>query len=233
LLPLFGSCADTVPAFACGDSTLFDSYWYETVLIGDLCWFAENLRTTVYANGDVIPAGLTDGEWITTTAGATAVYGEGMSTCANEGQDIDACDEAQSLEEYGRLYNWYALDDTRGLCPSGWHVPADVELTNFENYITSQGLSYFEGTALKSTSGWSDSGKGTDDFGFSALPGGYRSNGFNGNFRNAGANGYWWSSSPNGSNAWYRNLTINSPDVNRDWSNSRNGFSVRCLRDAD
>ncbi len=59
LLPLFGSCVEVDTTWACGDSTLFDSYWYETVLIGDQCWFAENLRTTVYGNGDVIPAGLT------------------------------------------------------------------------------------------------------------------------------------------------------------------------------
>ena len=102
LLPLFGTCE---PEWQCGDSTEFDGYWYETVLIGDQCWFAENLRTTKYANGDSIPAGLTDSEWISTTSGATAVYGEGNSTCYNSA-DNDACDEAQSLAEYGRLYNW-------------------------------------------------------------------------------------------------------------------------------
>ena len=62
ILGQYGECNDTTAAFSCGDSVLFDSYWYETVLIGDQCWFAENLRTTVYANGDLIPAGLTDAE---------------------------------------------------------------------------------------------------------------------------------------------------------------------------
>ncbi len=71
-----------------------------------------------------------------------------------------------SLTLYGRLYNWYAVDDPVGLCPTGWHVPTDGEWTELEDYITSQGFSGTEGTALKSTSGWSSGGNGTDDFGF-------------------------------------------------------------------
>ena len=102
------------------------------------------------------------------------MYGEGSSFCENYSPNIDACDGAQSLAEYGRLYNWYAVDDARGLCPSGWHVPTDCEWTDLENYITSQGFSGIEGTSLKSTYGWYDGGNGTDNFGFSALPGGYR-----------------------------------------------------------
>jgi uncharacterized protein (TIGR02145 family) len=232
LLPLFGSCVDTVPAFACGDSTLFDNYWYKTVLIGDQCWFAENLRTTVYRNGDVIPAGLTDGEWESTLAGATAVYGEGSSNCYNDSPDIDACDEAQSLAEYGRLYNWYAVDDARGLCPVGWHVPTDGEWTDLENYISSQGFDGSEGTALKSTYGWTEyygAGNGTDDFGFSALPGGGRGYSFFG----AGFDGYWWSSSLSGGNALPRFLHFTSPEIIWFFALPPSGYSARCLRDAE
>jgi len=211
-----------------------DGYTYSLVEIGDQCWFAENLRTTVYANGDGIPAGLTDGEWISTTSGAAAVYGEGSSTCNNFSLyldlGIDACDEAQSLAAYGRLYNWYAVDDARGLCPSGWHVPTDGEWTELEDYITSQGFAGTEGTALKSTSGWYDNGNGTDDFGFSAFPGGARSY-FNGGFYSAGGYGRWWSSSPSGVQAWQRSLSRHLPDIDRDDSNPRSGLSVRCLRD--
>ena len=76
-----------------------EEYTYTVVEIGDQCWFAENLRTSVYADGTVIPAGLTDGEWTSTTSGATAVYGEGNSGCGNNSPDIDACDELQSLAE--------------------------------------------------------------------------------------------------------------------------------------
>ena len=187
------------------ESPSMDGHTYDVVEIGDQCWFAENLRTTVYGNGDAIPAGLTEGEWTSTTSGATAVHGEGSSSCSNYSPDIDACDEEQSLTEYGRLYNWYAVDDARGLCPSGWHVPTDEEWTDLEDFISAQGLSGTEGTALKSTYGWYDGGNGTDDFGFSALPGGNRDY-FYGDFDDAGYYGSWWSSSPSGGGAWYRNL---------------------------
>ena len=69
-------CEESNVFNSCGDDVEMDGYSYSTVLIGDQCWFAENLRTTVYGNGDVIPAGLMEGEWTTTPAGATAVYGE-------------------------------------------------------------------------------------------------------------------------------------------------------------
>ncbi len=221
-----GSCAS-----ACTDVEM-NGHTYAVVEIDDQCWFAENLRTTVYGNGDVIPAGLTDGAWTSTTAGATAVYGEGSSGCQGYSPVIDACDEAQSLAAYGRLYNWYAVDDARGLCPAGWHVPTDGEWTELEDYITSQGFAGTEGTALKSTTGWSNNGNGTNDFGFSALPGGLRSIG-SGNFSDAGVLGFWWSSSPYGGNAWLRSLLFYNLDVNRNDYAPRYGFSVRCLRDAD
>ena len=209
-----GSCVYG-PSECGGASTVtFDGYTYDLVAIGDQCWFAENLRTEHYANGDAIPGELSDGEWGNTTAGAQAVYNNDVS----------------NLADYGRLYNWYAVDDGRGLCPSGWHVPTDGEWTALETYLGANGHGGTEGTALKSTSGWS--GNGTDDFGFSALPGGYRYD-FYGEFANAGDVGYWWSSSPSGGNAWRRFLVNSSPDILRNASDPRLGFSVRCLRDAD
>ncbi|MDG1381532.1 MAG: FISUMP domain-containing protein, partial [Flavobacteriales bacterium] len=218
-----GSCSTLV---GCSDSDFasMDGHNYELVTIGDQCWFAENLRTTLYGNGDVIPAGLTGGEWASTTTDATAMFGEGSSYCVENSPDIDACDATQSLAEYGRLYNWDAVDDARSLCPSGWHVPTDGEWTDLEDFITAQGFSGTEGTALKSTSGWDSGDNGTDDFGFSALPGGRRDN--NGNFLYAGLDGYWWSSSPSGGFAWARYLNTSSPAVNRNSPNPRNGFSV-------
>ena len=224
LLPLFGSCAP----FSCGDSVLFDNYWYETVLIGDQCWFAENLRTTMYANGDLIPAGLTDAEWTSATSGATAVYGEGCSFCEHNSPDFDACNDALSLVEYSRLYNGYAVDDARSLCPSGWHVPTVGEWTQLKDYITSQGFAGTEGTALKSTSGW-DTLNGTDDFGFSALPGGVRAS-TNGKFDVAGTLGLWWSSSADVNSADYWFLGPSSAFLpGNAWLEY--GHSVRCLMD--
>ncbi len=143
----------------------------------------------------------------------------------NYSPDIDACDEAQSLSEYGRLYNWYAVDDARGLCPSGWHVPTDGEWTDLEDFITSQGFSGTEGTALKSTYGWTGGGNGTDDFGFSALPGGTaRSSGY---FSDAGSVGYWWSSSPSGGSCLVPGLVRLLSSHHPGPHNPRGGFSVQ------
>ena len=88
-----------------------------------------------------------------------------------------------------------------------------------------------QGTQMKTTYGWSNGGNGTDSSGFSGLPGGYRF--YDGNFVNAGYYGYWWSSSPSGSNAWFRYLHDYFENVYRFYGNRRNGFSVRCVRDAE
>ena len=199
----------------CGSIVAFGDRGYETVQIGDQCWFAENLRTTVYADGTSIPEVTDAAAWI------------GLSTGARCDYDNDAI----KLATYGRLYNWYAATDVAGLCPSGWHVPTDGEWTALEDYITAVGFNGTEGTALKSTSAWS-SGNGTDDFGFSALPGGFRFYG-NGSFSDAGYVGFWWSSSPSGGNAWTRSVSFHTPDFLRNLNPPRYGFSVRCLRDAD
>ena len=234
LLSMFGTPCDEVETseFSCGDPMNYHGYDYATVQIGEQCWFAENLRTEHYANGDSIPANLSDEEWVATTSGAVSVYGEGMSSCTNEGQDIDACDAAQSLNEYGRLYNWYAVADARGLCPVGWHVPAAGQFADLENYVTSQGFSEMEGTALKSTYGWTSGANGTDDFGFSGLPGGCRDY-YDGDFSKAGIRGYWWSSSPSNGAGWYRYLReydlFTEDSVSVPWI----GFSVRCIKDSE
>lgn len=238
LLPLFGECVEADTTWGCGDPVMFDGYWYQTVLIGEQCWFAENLRTTVYANGDSIPADLGDGEWTSTTAGAVAVYGEGISDCSNEeSPDIDACDETQSLAEFGRLYNWYAVDDARGLCPAGWHVPSHEEWGILENHVASELCADTVATVLKAMSGWNTQygWNGTDDFGFSALPGGTRqvANAVITNFTDAGVFGYWWSSTPVDGSALSRVLAADTPAFSWFQAGLRYGFSVRCLRDGE
>ena len=198
LLASYGLCQTT--AWSCGDPLEYQGYDYATVQIGEQCWFAENLRNEDYENGDAIPAGLSDSDWQITTSGAVAVYGEDAG-CDDYSPDIDACDPAQSLNEYGRLYNWYAVDDARGLCPSGWHVPTDGEWTVMTDHL---GGASIAGGQMKTDYGWYNGGNGTNSSGFSGLPGGGRFG--NGYFLSAGTNGYWWSSSPNLSNAWFRNL---------------------------
>ena len=120
------------------------------------------------------------------------------------------------------------MDDARGLCPTGWHVPTDGEWTVLTDFL---GGSSVAGNEMKTTYGWYGGGNGTNSSGFSGLPGGDRFT--NGNFYYAGSSGSWWSSSPSGSYAWYRYLSSDLPGVDRNDFSRRSGFSVRCLRDAE
>jgi uncharacterized protein (TIGR02145 family) len=213
-LAQFGNSCDVSvePSWSCGDPHSYHGYDYATVLIGDQCWFAENLRSENYENGDAIPAGLSDSEWENTSTGAVAVFNE----------------DASFLDTYGRLYNWYAVDDGHGLCPSGWHVPSDGEWTVLTDHLGGESVA---GGQMMSTYGWANSEFGTNSSGFTGLPGGFRYD--FGDFNLVGNSGGWWSSSPNGSNVWYRILFSNADYVVRDSSSPQYGFSVRCVRDAE
>jgi uncharacterized protein (TIGR02145 family) len=229
-LSFYGNEWPIVPEFAaCGDQLEHEGYSYSTVQIGEQCWFAENLRAENYRNGDVIPADLSDNEWTSTNAGAVSVYGEDAG-CQDLSPDINACDASQALEEYGRLYNFYAVDDTRGLCPSGWHVPTDGEWTVMTDELGGESVA---GGKMKTTYGWRDGGNGTNSSGFSGLPGGLRWNNYlsNGDFYDAGEQGYWWSSSPGGEGGFGRDILYSQVDVHRNAYNAILGFSVRCVRD--
>ena len=229
-------CEECVEYVDCGDPVSYQGYDYATVLIGEQCWFAENLRSENYLNGDAIPSGLSDSDWVSTTSstsGAVAVYGEDAG-CEDVSPDIDACDPAQSLSEYGRLYNWYAVDDVRGLCPNGWHVPTDEEWTVMTDHL---GGSLVAGGYMRTDYGWHNyiiGVDGTNSSGFSGLPGGKRDP--TAYFNDAGINGEWWSSSPssygNGT-SYLRSLSYNSEIVLRAGGSPTAGLSVRCLRDAE
>ena len=215
-----GSCVYG-PLECGGVSTVtYDGYTYDLVAIGDQCWFAENLRTEHYTNGDAIPGELSSNAWESTTEGAQAIYNN----------------DASNLTDYGRLYNWYAVDDARGLCPSGWHVPTDGEFMTLEMEL---GLSESQanqegwrgtdqGTQMKSSPEDSPSWNGTNTSGFSGLAGGARYT--DGSFNNAGFSGYFWLASA-GSGGWSRSLSGNYTGVNRYNHYLRYGFSVRCVRD--
>lgn len=207
-----GSCIGGDP---CANelTVTFDGYTYDLVAIGDQCWFAENLRTEHYANGDAIPSALSNDEWSSTTSGATAVYDE----------------NASNLETYGRLYNCYAGNDPRGLCPSGWHVPTSGEWTVMTDHL---GGSSVAGAAMKSSATDMPAWNGTNSSGFSGLPGGRRV--YNsGSFSNAGGYGFWWSSSVNSNGQGSDRHLSSAANV---WGTNNNqhwGFSVRCLKDAE
>ena len=237
LLSAYGDCGAEESPWQCGDPLEYQGYEYETVQIGEQCWFAENLRAENYRNGDPIPAGLSGSDWLDTTNGAVAVFGEGSSDCNNLSIDGDACDEAWSLNEYGRLYNWHAVDDTRSLCPGGWHVPSDGEWMAMEmtlgmseaeaNSVGIRGSN--QGSQMKMHYGWYDGGNGSNSSGFAGLPGGNRANSF---FSDAGNMGYWWSSTPDDpSSTWGRLLFSYYTTVIRSPYDHQNGFSVRCIED--
>ena len=221
LLSVFGTCNE-IP-WSCGDPLEYQGYDYETVQIGEKCWFAENLRVTSYRNGEGVDSYQDPANWASASNGGMCTYGNSSS---NDGV-------------FGLLYNWYAVDDARGLCPNGWSVPTDGEWMTME---MSLGMSEAEangtwwrgtnqGSQMKSDYGWNIGGNGTNSSGFSGLPGGYRES--NGNFSGAGYDGNWWSSSSDGANAWHRFLFWDTEAVNRGVHNHRRGVSVRCIQDSE
>jgi uncharacterized protein (TIGR02145 family) len=215
----------------CGDQLLdIDGNTYNTVLIGDQCWMKENLKTTVYSNGTPIPNVEDQTAWSNLTIGAYVWSDNDISW----------------KDSYGALYNWYTTVDTSGLCPSGWHVASNDEWTVLTDYIGGEVSPH--GDELKSCRQensplggdcntnehprWNedDTYYGTDIYGFSGLPGSYRTN--NGTFINIGNSGYWWSSTEySTNNAWNRKLSSYMGYIDRFWTYKRSGRSVRCLHD--
>ena len=225
LLSAFGAqCGE----WQCGEPMNHSGHAYETVVIDGRCWFAENLRALTYANNDAIPSTLTDSQWNYADEGATTVYGEDDG-CNNDSPDIDSCDPTVALEEYGRLYNWYAVNDSRGLCPAGWRVPAE---SDWYSMTSSLGGSSVAGEKLKSTYGWSYSGQGTNESGFNGMPGGKRQDG-SGYYSSAGDRGTWWTSTPYSSLARHVELKFNSNGVTNSYSDRETGYSVRCIQETN
>ena len=139
------------------------------------------------------------------------------------------------VNEFGYLYNWYAVNDDRGLCPAGWHVPSDGDNSS-EWAILSDFLGgiFVAGGKMKEagTTHWFSPNTGaTNASGFTGLSGGYRSS--DGSLGLIGIDGFWWSSTESGDDddAWFRQLSYDSDNVSREIINKRCGFSVRCLRD--
>ncbi len=204
-----------------------DGNVYTTVTIGTQVWMKENLKVSKYRNGDPIPTNLDNTSWQNTTSGAYAIYNN----------------DAANNTTYGKLYNWYAVVDSRNLCPVGWHVPSDPEWKTLEIYlgmsvtdadiIGSRGSAQNIGGKLKSTSTlWTAPNTGaTNESGFSGLPGGFRY--VNGTYYGIGYNGNWWSSTETSTtaDAWGRDLGYNNGSSSRTNDDKQDGFSVRCLRD--
>lgn len=190
---------------------------YETVKIGNKEWMIKNLNVNHFRNGDQIPEAKSNKEWIK----------------AGENQRPAWCyygNNPANSKKYGKLYNWYAVSDLRGLAPEGWHIPSDQD---WEKFIKLLGGKDVAGSKLKAsgTTNWkSPNNPATNEADFTALPGGNRV--YNGIFNYLGGNGYWWSCTASSSTlAWNRRMNYNSGYVYRNHYDKGNGFSVRCIRD--
>jgi uncharacterized protein (TIGR02145 family) len=214
---------------------------YRTIMIGKQEWMAENLRVTHYNNNDAIPSD-NDIDWESTNAGAFAIYPFDLTNDLNS--------ETEVLAAYGALYNWYAVDDNRGLCPAGWRVPSDEDWIKLTDYLGDELSSSFgrllsqTGGKLKTESilpgshpGWHYPNTGaTNETGFSAVAGGSRFG--NGGFGDIGYHGAWWSATYEPVTSWTESRVIarffmmyyHYDELFSGKSNKRNQMSVRCIR---
>jgi uncharacterized protein (TIGR02145 family) len=181
------------------------------VTIGTQTWAVANLNVCTFRNGDSIPEARTNTEW-------EIAGGSGKPAWCYYNND-----SANGLK-YGKLYNWYAVNDPRGLAPAGWTISSDADWAK---------LTYFSGgqeiasKKLKSTNGWSNGNNGTNETGFYGLPGGYRVG--NGTFLNLGSIGTWWSSTESKALSAIDHYLALSGSLSRSSSPKQRGESVRCL----
>ena len=224
--------------------TDIDGNVYETVLIGEQLWMAENLKVTHYNDGSEIPTGYSGSEWAQLETGAYAIYPTYSIDDASDTSETTCEDDCADV--YGNLYNWYAVDDDRGVCPDGWHVPSDDEWTILTDFIAPAGIDSIiwehsiAGGKMKEAGldHWNYSSneiaeEATNESGFTALPGGYRYH--DGIYYYMSYVGYFWSSSEyygsNSYNAWGRILSYDNSNVSRVAIDKQGGFSIRCLKD--
>jgi len=182
------------------------------VNIGAQKWSNQNLDVTKYRNGDPIPYVSNSNLWNGLRTGAWCWY----------------LNDSANYSSYGRLYNWYAVNDPRGIAPVGWHVPTDAEWTELTNYL---GGDLIAGTAMKSTIGWFWGGNGVNSSGFNALPGSYAT--ADGMFPITPAQtGNWWSATPKDTyDAYGRGMIYSDNSVSRAAHSKSKGFSVRVIKD--
>jgi uncharacterized protein (TIGR02145 family) len=183
----------------------------EMVQIGTQIWTTKNLDVTTYRNGDVIPQVTSPAQWVELTTGAWCYYEN----------------KSENGTTYGKLYNWFAVKDSRGLAPTGYHIPTAAEWTILINFL---GGETEAGIKMKSASGWTGNGNGNNSSGFTSLPGGSLAT--NGKFFDIGSLGYWWSSTESSTTyAWNFAHYYRNSNIYRGNSYKASGFSVRCVRD--
>ena len=193
--------------------TDIDGNVYETVVIGNQTWMKSNLNVSKYQDGTLIPEVTDPVEWAKLTTGAWCYY------------DYDS----SNGKVYGKLYNWYAVRDARGLAPAGYQIPTDEQWSTLTTFIGSVAGGKMKET---DTSNWtSPNSEASNNTGFTGLPGGICIS--NGDFHFIGDYGYWWSATSNVDNntmAWNRSLGYNSGIACRSYDGKKYGFSVRCIK---
>jgi uncharacterized protein (TIGR02145 family) len=191
-----------------------DGNTYATVKIGDQWWMAENLKVTHYRNGEIIPNVTDNSTWAGLTTGAYCEYNNDIANVA----------------VYGRLYNWYAVDDNRDIAPAGWHVPTDAEWQILVDYLGGDAAA---GGKMKDTGTvyWVIPNTGaTNESGFTGLPGGIRdASGYYGSREHIAS--FWSSTGIDNGNAWSRHLNYYDATIYRNSRDKVSGLSVRCVKD--
>ena len=176
----------------------------------------KNLDVNTYRNGDPIPHATNDAVWASLTTGAWCWYNNDSATYA---------------ATYGKLYNWYAVMDPRGLAPAGWHIPSNAEWVELTNCL---GGSAIAGGALKESGlgHWLSPNTGaTNSSGFTGLPAGFRYS-TDGKFGGIGMETYWWSTTPCcPSDAWVSHLSFYVPNHIITNGPEKSGISVRVVKD--
>ena len=206
---MFGCSKDSAETPPTNISTItdIDGNVYETVVIGNQTWMKSNLNVSKYQDGTTIPEEKNPVKWAALTTGAWCYYDN----------------KPENGKLYGKLYNWYAVNDKRGLAPTGTSIPTDVEWTTLTKFIGSEA-----GEKMKHVD-WSSDLKVANSSGFTALPGGICIS--NGDFYFIGKYGYWWSSTGRVTNvAWNRSLGYNSTIVCKSYDDRNYGFAVRCIK---
>jgi Fibrobacter succinogenes major domain (Fib_succ_major). len=213
-----------------------DGNVYHWITIGSQKWMVENLRTTKYRSGESISCVTDNTTWSNASFGAYCYYNNSIGNNA----------------QYGNLYNWYAVNDSRKIAPAGWHIPTNEEWNTMITYLVDNGYNADGSTtwnkvarSLAAKSNWAtlaNSGfsglvysigydlSKNNSTGFTALPGGYRNN--TGNFEGLSFFGYWWSATENDSKNgkdWY--LYYPDSSISNSYSSKSYGYSVRCVKD--
>jgi len=224
LLTEYGLCEQTFET--CGDLLEHQGHFYMTVEIGGQCWFAENLRSSSYANGDPISGpSHTDDAWHNAIEGAFTSYGDpAASQCVNYSTFIDGCSPMESMQEWGYLYNGIAVRDARGICPVGWHVPTAED---FQTLHASIGVPDVAAVISLRDSTWTYN-PGDNLLGFGLKPAGARQI-----YPNDG-NAFLWSSSvvDDEHNAYFIHLSTPALISEQNHWPLTSGMSIRCIQDA-